>query len=87
MYHNTSRSWLALLCALAGLMIGGLDRSFAQDVPRLAGDYVTVYRPAGDRFPGPDTRELKYWFVSSVEWPQRGVSIAPLTWAKPLDIP
>jgi hypothetical protein len=28
-------------------------------VPRIVGDYVTVYRPAGDRFPGPDTTELK----------------------------
>jgi arabinan endo-1,5-alpha-L-arabinosidase len=27
--------------------------------PRRVGDYVTVYRPAGDRFPGPDTTELK----------------------------
>lgn len=27
--------------------------------PRRIGDYVTVYRPAGDRFPGPDTPELK----------------------------
>jgi beta-fructofuranosidase len=31
----------------------------AVKVPRIVGDYVTVYRPQGDRFPGPDTRELK----------------------------
>ena len=30
-----------------------------QAVPKIAGPYVTVYRPASDRFPGPDTRELK----------------------------
>ncbi len=28
-------------------------------VPRIAGKYVTVYRPAPDRFAGPDTHELK----------------------------
>ncbi len=28
-------------------------------VPAIAGQYVTVYRPAGDRFPGPDTPQLK----------------------------
>ena len=26
--------------------------------PRIAGDYVTVYRPGGDYYPGPDTEEL-----------------------------
>lgn len=59
MHHNTSRSWLSPLFALVGIMIGGPDRCLAQDIPRLAGEYVTVYRPAGDHFPGPDTRELK----------------------------
>lgn len=28
-------------------------------VPRIAGDYETVYRPGGDVFPGPDSRHLK----------------------------
>lgn len=28
-------------------------------LPKIVGEYVTVYRPQGDRFPGPDTRELK----------------------------
>jgi beta-fructofuranosidase len=28
-------------------------------VPRIVGEYVTVYRPAGDRYSGPDTTELK----------------------------
>ena len=30
-----------------------------QAVPKIVGTYVTVYRPTGDRFAGPDTRELK----------------------------
>jgi beta-fructofuranosidase len=36
--------------------------------PRIDGGYVTVYRPAGDRFPGPDTEELKagQWYESWV---------------------
>jgi len=28
-------------------------------VPRISGEYITVYRAAGDFFPGPDTSELK----------------------------
>lgn len=28
-------------------------------IPRIAGDYVHVYKPTGDVFPGPDTEELK----------------------------
>jgi hypothetical protein len=28
-------------------------------IPRIVGDYVTIYRPAGDVFPGPDTKELQ----------------------------
>lgn len=28
-------------------------------VPRIAGPYVTIYQAAADRFPGPDTVELK----------------------------
>lgn len=37
-------------------------------VPRLEGPYVRVYRPAGDRYPGPDTHELKAgeWYADWV---------------------
>ena len=28
-------------------------------IPAIAGDYVTVYRPGGDRYPGPDTPGLE----------------------------
>lgn len=59
MHHNTYPSYLVPWFAFAGMMIGGVDRSLAQDMPRVAGEYVTVYRPAGDHFPALDTRELQ----------------------------
>ena len=39
----------------------------AVKAPRIIGKYITVYRPRGDRFPGPDTTELKagQWYK---EW-------------------
>ena len=49
-------------------------------VPRQANEYVWVYKPSGDYFFGPDTKHLKEgeWYISSVEWPYRGVSVDKL---------
>lgn len=35
-----------------------MPKSHGRPVPRIASDYITVYRPAGDRYDGPDTPEL-----------------------------
>jgi len=59
MHHNILRVWPCLAAAILCSSIMDARRCFAQAVPCLAGEYVTVYRPAGDHFPGPDTRELK----------------------------
>ena len=54
-----------LACALCALVAPLLHRLRADEpgsnvkVPAIVGQYVTVYRPAGDRFPGPDTPQLK----------------------------
>ncbi len=47
-------------------------------VPRIAGEYVTAYRPTGDRYAGPDTEELAAgeWYD---EWVpnDHGFAVAP----------
>ena len=59
------RSGATRLCAalaiVVGLNRGVLDAQPPRTVklPRIVGEYVTVYRPQGDRFPGPDTHVLK----------------------------
>ena len=39
-------------------MTGASENGRGQ-IPEIAGEYVTVYRPAGDRYGGPDTPELR----------------------------
>jgi beta-fructofuranosidase len=52
-------------CEISLILVSLASTAFAADadsgvkVPAIAGPYVTVYHPAGDRFPGPDTRQLK----------------------------
>ena len=51
---------VALALTVAGrTTVGSQHSEETPKIPRLAGEYVTVYRPAADRFPGPDTKELK----------------------------
>ena len=48
------------LVAVVAASFARLDAQQAPTVklPRIVGEYVTVYRPQGDRFPGPDTQQL-----------------------------
>lgn len=53
------------VCAVLVIVLGlsalsaSAEPKQALKTPRIEGEYVTVYRPAGDRFAGPDTTELK----------------------------
>jgi beta-fructofuranosidase len=47
-----------VLMAGQGSTVYASDRDAKLAVPEIAGEYVTVYRPDGDRFPGPSTPEL-----------------------------
>ncbi len=50
----------ALLTVVCGQLCADEPRSHSKvKVPAIASSYVTVYRPSGDRFPGPDTPQLK----------------------------
>lgn len=73
---------------IAELAVGGTKqkpRKHSKDaIPTQANEFVWVYKPTGDCFFGPDTPHLKegQWYISSVEWPNRGVSVDRLTWEK-----
>ena len=51
-----------VICALLALLCAAFNEKcvWSQDVvvPKIAGEYVNVYRPAGDVFPGLDTEGL-----------------------------
>ena len=54
-----------LQCAIGLLTAAMVRPAVAEDtgghvkIPSIVGPYVTVYRPLGDRYPGPDTPQLK----------------------------
>lgn len=58
----------AVSMGAAFLSFSGQSSTRAVKIPRISGEYVTVYSPAGDRFPGPDTTELKsfQWYAAWV---------------------
>lgn len=51
-------AFLVVIVGLMRLAAGENDRR-AVKVPKIDGPYITVYRPQRDRFPGPDTPQLK----------------------------
>lgn len=57
---RTACPWaLGILLAATGSCEMGHAEETRIKVPRIEGDYVHIYRPAGDVFPGPDEAELK----------------------------
>ncbi len=48
---------MILILSASGIMADEVNEAIK--VPSIDGAYVTVYRPAGDRFPGPNTTQLK----------------------------
>ena len=62
---SSMRCFAAVLFVLAHQAVDADDQSLGQEeaasvrVPRLNGEYVHIYRPAGDVFPGPNAHGLK----------------------------
>ncbi len=57
----SAREWLVALAAaaaVAGSIVSAAECSQTVPVPHRSGEYVNVYKPAGDVFPGPDEGEL-----------------------------
>ncbi|MFC1596516.1 family 43 glycosylhydrolase [Planctomycetota bacterium] len=62
------------VCAVLVIVVGwtgarvSAESEQAFKTPKIEGEYVAVYRPAGDRFAGPDTTELKagQWYADWV---------------------
>jgi beta-fructofuranosidase len=59
MIHLRNFICLAAVALYAAAALCQHESQRALQLPRIAGKYTTIYCPAADRFPGPDTSELK----------------------------